>query len=67
MELEGDSVAEEVIRYVHESGVTLILMGQSARSRLEEVIRGSIINRIMRETRNVDIVVVADADRAGDE
>jgi len=36
-------------------------MGQSARSRFEEIVRGSIINRIMRETRNIDIVVVADS------
>lgn len=61
VELQGDSVAEEVIRYVGEAGVTFIVMGQSARSRFEEITRGSIINRIMRETRNIDIVVVADA------
>jgi len=61
VELHGDSVAEEVIRYVTESGVTFLVMGQSARSRLEEVLRGSIINRIMRETKGVDIIVVADA------
>jgi two-component system sensor histidine kinase KdpD len=63
VELEGDSVAEEVVRYVRESGVTFLVMGQSARSRMEEILRGSIINRIMRETKNVDIVVVADASR----
>jgi two-component system sensor histidine kinase KdpD len=61
VELQGDSVADEVIRYVRESGVTFIVMGQSARSRFEEITRGSIINRIMRETKNVDIVVVADS------
>ena len=61
VELQGDPVAEEVVRYVREAGVTFIVMGQSARSRWEEITRGSIINRIMRETRNVDIVVVADA------
>jgi two-component system sensor histidine kinase KdpD len=60
VELQGDSVAEEVIRYAREAGVTFIVMGQSARSRFEEVVRGSIINRIMRETRNIDIVVMAD-------
>ena len=38
-------------------------MGQSARSRMDEVLRGSIVNRIMRDTRNVDIVVVADPQR----
>ena len=64
VELQGDSVAEEVVRYVRDSGTTYIVMGQSARSRMEEVLRGSIINRIMRETTGVDIVVVADSDRA---
>ncbi len=61
VELYGDSVADEIIRHVKDAGTTFIVMGQSARSRLEEIIRGSIINRIMRETRSMDIVVVADA------
>ena len=62
IELSGDSVAQEIIKHVNEAETTFIVMGQSARSRLEEIIRGSIINRIMRETRNIDIVVVADSD-----
>ena len=61
VELYGDSVAAEIIKHVNETGTTLIAMGQSARSRLEEILRGSIINRIMRETTNIDIVVVADS------
>lgn len=62
VELQGESVPHEIIQHVTEAGTTFIVMGQSARSRLEEVIRGSIINRIMRETKNIDIVVVADAE-----
>jgi two-component system sensor histidine kinase KdpD len=62
VELSGDSVAHEIIEHVSEAETTFIVMGQSARSRLEEIIRGSIINRIMRETRSIDIVVVADSD-----
>jgi len=61
VELFGDSVPEEIIKHVDEAGTTYIVMGQSARSRLEEIIRGSIINRIMRGTRSIDIVVVADS------
>jgi two-component system sensor histidine kinase KdpD len=61
VELYGDSVAEEIVRHVNEAGTTFIVMGQSARSRFEEIIRGSIINRIMREMKDIDIVVVADA------
>jgi two-component system sensor histidine kinase KdpD len=62
IELRGDSVAQEIIKHVSEAETTFVVMGQSARSRLEEIIRGSIINRIMRETRSIDIVVVADSD-----
>jgi len=62
VELDGDLVAEEIIRYVDRVGATCLVMGQSARSRLQEIVRGSIINRIMRETKSIDIVVVADSD-----
>lgn len=60
--LEGDSVADELIKYLNGYGATMIVMGQSARSRWEEIVRGSTVNKIMRETENVDIVVVAEAD-----
>ena len=63
VELEGDFVAEAIIHYVTETDATLIVMGQSARSRMQEIFRGSTINRIMRETKGVDIVVVADFDK----
>lgn len=63
VEIEGDSMAEAIIHYVTETDATLIVMGQSARSRMQEIFRGSTINRIMRETKGVDIVVVADFDK----
>ena len=41
-------------------------MGQSKRSRLEEVLRGSsLIAKIMRETDYIDVLVVADPSKAG--
>lgn len=63
VELQDDSVAEALIRYFRDIGATTVVMGQSARSRLQEIFRGSLINRIMREIKNVDIVVVADSDK----
>ncbi|MEN6357622.1 MAG: universal stress protein [Armatimonadota bacterium] len=62
VELEGDSVASEIIRYAGQAGATVIVMGQSARSRVQEIVKGSIINRIMRKTKDIDIVVVADSE-----
>lgn len=61
VELEGDSVASEIVRYADQSGATVIVMGQSARSRVQEIVKGSIINRIMRKTKDIDIIVVADS------
>lgn len=63
--LQGDSVADEIVKYVNDLGGTMLVMGQSARSRMEEIVRGSVINKIMRKTRDVDIVVVAESE-AGD-
>lgn len=62
-ELSGADPAQELIEFANANQVTFIVLGQSHRSRVDEVLRGSIVNRIMRETRNIDIVVVADPDR----
>jgi two-component system sensor histidine kinase KdpD len=64
VEVVGADAGAEIISFAMSNQVTYVVMGQSARSRLDEVVRGSIISRIMRETRNVDIVVVADPERA---
>lgn len=64
-ELTGSDPAAEMIAFAKEHQVTLVVMGQSARSRIDEVLRGSIVNRIMRETRNIDIAVVSDSGRGG--
>jgi len=63
VEQVGSDAAAEIIDFATRNQVTYVVMGQSARSRIDEVMRGSIINRIMRETRNVDIVIVADPQR----
>lgn len=65
VEIEAESVAEEIIAFAKERRITFIVMGQSGRSRLDEIFRGSTINRIMRETHNIDVVVVADPEKEG--
>ncbi len=64
VELAGESAADELIEFAQTHQATYIVMGQSARSRVDEIFRGSIINRIMRETKSIDILVVADPERA---
>jgi two-component system sensor histidine kinase KdpD len=65
--LTGSDPGAEIIGFAKAHQVTLIVMGQSARTRVDEALRGSIVNRIMRETRNIDIVVVSDPERGGHE
>jgi len=62
VELEGESIAEAIIRFAAQQQATTLVMGQSTRSRLEEIMRGNLITRIMREAKNVDVLVVAGAD-----
>jgi two-component system sensor histidine kinase KdpD len=56
----GDDPAREIIGFSASHQVTFIVLGQSARTRMDEVLHGSIVTRIMRETRNIDVVIVAD-------
>jgi two-component system sensor histidine kinase KdpD len=64
-ELSGDNEAEVILKFAREHRATFIVMGQSKRSRMEEVLRGStLIARIMRETNEIDVLAVADPSKA---
>jgi two-component system, OmpR family, sensor histidine kinase KdpD len=58
--IEGGSVADQIVQYATEHNITRIVMGQSKRSRWEEIIYGSVINKILRKTNNIDVFIVAD-------
>ncbi|MFC0561893.1 KdpD-like non-kinase potassium sensor [Halalkalibacter alkalisediminis] len=53
-------VSEVIIDTVNQYSITQVVLGQSARTRWEEVTKGSIVSTIMRYTENVDIHIVAD-------
>ena len=63
-ELSADSIGDEILRFAREIRATFIVMGQSRRSRVDEIVRGSLIARIIREIDHVDVLVVADPSRA---
>jgi two-component system sensor histidine kinase KdpD len=67
VEVDGDSVADEILKFAREKRATYILMGQSKRSRLDEVVRGSLIAKIMRDGDYIDVLVVADPSKAAGE
>ena len=68
VELSGDSEADVILHFAREHRATFVILGQSRRSRMEEILRGSsLIARIMRETEEIDVLAVADPSKAGKE
>ncbi|MGC5327414.1 universal stress protein [Brevibacillus sp. SYSU BS000544] len=53
-------IAKEIVKYATENNVTRIIMGQTKRTRWEEIWYGSIVQKILRQTKNVDVFIVAD-------
>ncbi|MBV7506541.1 universal stress protein [Bacillus sp. sid0103] len=58
--LEKDTAAKQIIQYATEHNVTRIVLGQTKRTRWEEIAYGSIINKILSKTKNIDVFIVAD-------
>ena len=63
-EVSGDSIADEILRFARDKRATFILLGQSKRSRLDEIVRGSLVTHVMRDSDHVDLLVVADPSKA---
>jgi two-component system sensor histidine kinase KdpD len=57
-------IAKTLVEIAHERQVTQLVLGQPARSHWEELLRGSIINRLLRLSTDIDIHLVP---RSGDE
>jgi len=61
--LTGD-VAQQLIQYARENRITQIVLGHSDRTRWQEFLHGSIVNRLTTSLRTIDILLVA-ADENG--
>jgi len=60
----SSDIARKLVEIARERQVTQLVLGQPARSHWEELIRGSIINRVLRLSTGIDIHLVP---RSGDE
>jgi len=56
--LKGD-LAETLIAFAREKNVTSIILGHPERSRIQEMLRPSVLSELARELRTVDIIVVS--------
>jgi two-component system, OmpR family, sensor histidine kinase KdpD len=58
VKLKGKDVADTLIEFARRESITHVLFGQSARSRWDILLHGSIINRFLNEVREVTVQVV---------
>ncbi len=65
--LSNEHAAARIASHAIDKKITRIVMGQSKWNRYEELIRGSVINEILRKTRNIDIFIMADRSESNGE
>lgn len=56
--LEGDDVAAAILDFARTHGVQHIVIGRTQRSRWRELLRGSVLDRLMRGAQGMDIHVM---------
>ena len=58
VKLKGRRVADALIDFARKEGITHVIFGQSAHSRWDVLLHGSVINRFLREVRDATVHVV---------
>jgi two-component system sensor histidine kinase KdpD len=66
VKLEGTDVAATLTQFALEHGVTLIVAGQSRRTWWEHFTRGSVIDKLVNNTMDIDVLVVSFNDYGAD-
>jgi two-component system sensor histidine kinase KdpD len=61
--LEAEDPVEAVLSFAYQQRVTQILVGEPLRSRWQELLRGSFVNRLIRKASNIDVHVIARRER----
>jgi two-component system sensor histidine kinase KdpD len=56
--LKDKNVSNALVQFAKHEGISHVVFGQSARSRMDILLRGSVINRFLAEVRDVTVQVV---------
>ena len=56
--LNGIVIADEILRFAKQKNVTLIITGLSGRNRFEEIFKGSVLNRLVKNSGSINVLVV---------
>lgn len=56
--LGGDDPADEIIAYARQRNVTKIIVGKTLQPRWKEILRGSFVNELARQSGDIDVYVI---------
>ena len=56
---EGKGIAAPLAEYARQHQVNFIIIGHSGRTRVQEMVQGSIVNDLVRLVRGIDVLIVA--------
>ncbi len=59
LQIVGENPAEEIIKAARSYRVTQVVIGQSHRSRWQDFLRGSLVNRLTRSLKQIDVHIVS--------
>ncbi len=65
MKLKSSKVADALVEFAKREGITHVIFGQSARSRWDLLMHGSIVDRFLRDVRNATVQIVPMGGEAG--
>jgi two-component system sensor histidine kinase KdpD len=65
MTIQGDHVADDLLRYARRRNVTEIVVGKSLRTRWFEMRHGSIVNDLIRKSDEIDVYVITGDEQEG--
>ncbi len=60
VKLTGESVVNSLIEFAHQHNITKIIAGKPIRPRWFEIIRGTVIDQIIRNSGSIDVYVVSE-------
>ncbi|MBK8466846.1 MAG: universal stress protein [Chloracidobacterium sp.] len=58
VKLKSNNVADALLQYARENSITHVIFGQSARSRWQILLKGSVINRFLREVQDAAVHII---------
>ncbi|MEW6650612.1 MAG: sensor histidine kinase KdpD, partial [Chloroflexota bacterium] len=57
--LVGQSIPETLLAYAHKHNITKIVVGKPLNNRWQDLLRGSLVDHLIRSSRNIDIYVIS--------